>query len=173
MQTNPVLMFVLAAALSMPIPASAQASDDRPVYKLKSEDPYTGTSIRHDLTVSTLPYNKTYAQLSEEDKLQLRSVYENMGPGDEPPFPLRGYKTLFKAMHTVQRKLMEKGDLVIVVNVDAEGNGTGVKVYKSPDPELTQVVSTLMILEKYKPALCKGQPCAMDFPLHLTFTVKY
>lgn len=171
MRTIPALLAVLLAAL--PLYAPAQSTDDRPVYKLKSEDPRTGTSIRHDLAISGLPYNKTYAQLSEEDKLILRSVYENLDPDDEPPFPVRGYKTLFKAMNTVQRKLMERGDLVIVVRVDAEGNGTGVKVYKSPDPELTQVVATLMLLEKYKPALCHGKPCAMEFPLHVVFTVEH
>jgi hypothetical protein len=44
---------------------------------------------------------------------------------------------------------------------------------KSPDPKLTQGVATALMLTKYKPAVCRGQPCQMAYPLRMTFTVSH
>ncbi|CAN7217612.1 energy transducer TonB [Pseudoduganella sp. LjRoot289] len=171
MRYTPILILALAAAMSQS--ASAQAPDGKPVYRMKAEEAHVGTNIKRDAAVFRLPYDKPYAQLSAEDKAIVRGVYERMGPDDEPPFPLRGYKTIFKALSTVQGKLQAQGELDIAVIVDPQGNGTGVKVYKSPDPEMTKVVATLMMLEKYKPALCSGQPCEQEFPLRVSFTLEH
>ncbi|KQV79767.1 hypothetical protein ASD15_17180 [Massilia sp. Root351] len=138
---------------------------------MKADAPRTGTNILHDLIVSPLPYNKTYAQLSPDDKRMLRGLYEHMGPDDEPPFPLRGYKTIFKALSEIQGKMLVVGELDIAVMVDANGEGSSVTIYKAPDPEIARVVATLMMLEKYKPALCSGKPCEQAFPLRAHFSV--
>jgi hypothetical protein len=169
------LIFALTALLAaaLPLSAMAQAAEASAAYKLKQEEPPTGSSIKRDATISSFPYDKPYSQLSERDKQRLRALYEQMGPDDEPPFPLRGYKSIFKSLATVQSRLLVAGELDIAVIVDSEGNGTGVKVYKSPDPEMTKVVATLMMLERYKPALCKGAPCAQEFPLRMNFTLAH
>jgi len=171
MRVTPI--FILALAAFLPTCASAQSADQEPEYKLKSDNPRTGTHLRHDVAISRLPYDKTYAQLSDEDKRMLRALYENMGPDDEPPFPVRGYKTIFKALSEIQSKMLVTGMLDIAVIVDANGEGSSVKIYSSPDPEMARVVATLMMIEKYKPALCSGQPCEQEFPLKVNFTLKY
>ena len=160
----------LAAAV-LPLSASAQPAEEGPVYKLKADSPRIGTNILHNLIVSRLPYDKTYAQLSADDKRMLRGLYEHMGPDDEPPFPLRGYKTIFKALSEIQGKMLVVGELDIAVMVDANGEGSSVTIYKAPDPEIARVVATLMMLEKYKPALCSGKPCEQAFPLRAHFSV--
>jgi hypothetical protein len=173
MRFTPILTLALALAAFLPLSALAQPADQKPEYKLKSDTPHTGTHLRHNLAVSRLPYDKTYTQLSDEDKHMLRSLYENMGPDDEPPFPLRGYKAIFKALSVIQQKMLVSGKLDIAVIVDANGEGTSVKIYSSPDPEIARVVATLMMIEKYKPAMCSGQPCEQEFPLKVNFTLTH
>jgi hypothetical protein len=170
MRLAPTLILALTAAL--PLSASAEWAEEKPVYRMKADEPHVGTYIKRDAAIFRIPYDKPYAELSDEDKRTLRAVYEHMGPDDEPPFPIRGYKTIFKALSEVQAKLLVKGMLDIAVTIDAEGNGTGVNIYASPDPEMTRVVATLMMLEKYKPALCGGKPCAQEFPLCVNFTLR-
>jgi hypothetical protein len=171
MRFVPTLIMALTAAL--PLSASAQSTEEKPVYKMKADEPHVGTHLKRDEAISRIPYDKTYAQLSDEDKRILRAVYEHMGPDDEPPFPIRGYKTIFKALSKIQDKLRVQGLLDIAVTVDAEGVGTSVTIYASPDPEMTRVVAALMMLEKYKPALCGGKPCVQEFPLRAKFTMSH
>lgn len=171
MRYTPTIILALAAVL--PITTPAQSAQEEPEYRMKAETPRTGTNIPHNLLSSRLPYNKTYDQLTNEDKHLLRSLYQHMGPDDEPPFPLRGYKTIYKALSDIQRKMLVQGELEIAVTVDAKGEGTSVKIYASPDPEMTRIVATLMMLEKYKPAVCSGKPCEQDFHFKVNFRVQY
>lgn len=169
MRFVPILNLALAAAL--PLSALAQPAQEKPLYKLKAEAPHTGTSILHDLAIANFPYDKPYAKLSADDRQMLRALYEHMGPDDEPPFPLRGYKTIFKALSEIQRNMLITGELDIAITVDANGDGTSVTIYKTPDADMARMVATLMMIEKYKPALCSGKPCAQAFPFRAHFTV--
>jgi hypothetical protein len=162
---------VLAASAGLSSPALAQTAE--PQYRMKENEAQTGTLLKRDAAISSLPYNKPYADLSDEDKRKLRSVYENMGADDEPPFPRRGYKTVFQALAQIQRKMHIDGMIDLGVMIDPEGNASGVKVYQSPDPEVTRVVSTLLMLEQYKPALCHGQPCSQELPFRANFTMHH
>lgn len=167
MRIHPAL--ILASACTLPLHASAQASEAAPRYTLKESEPRTGSSIKRNFSSSSIPYNKAYADLSDAEKAMLRAHYENMAPDDEPPFPLRGYKTLFRALHAVQERLAVPGVIDLGVMVDEQGKGTSVKVYASPDPELTRMVASLLLAERYKPALCHGQPCSQEFPFKVNF----
>ena len=44
---------------------------------------------------------------------------------------------------------------------------TAVSVFESPDPEITRVAASVLMLSKFKPAVCAGRPCAMQFPLEV------
>ncbi|WP_157201476.1 energy transducer TonB [Massilia sp. Root418] len=167
MRICPVLILALASAV--PLAAAAQTGEPAPRHTLKESEPPTGSSIKRNISSGRFPYDKAYADLSDADKALLRANYEDMGPDDEPPFPLRGYKAVFKALYEIQRKLAITGVIDIGIMVDAEGKGTSVKVYRSPDPELTRIVAALMIVEQYKPALCHGQPCTQEFPFKVRF----
>jgi hypothetical protein len=142
-------------------------------YRMKESDARTGTLLKRDAARVTLPPDKTYPELSEADKARLRSLYEQMGPEDEPPFPARGYGPLMRAMSTVQRKLHIEGMVDIGVIVGLDGRASQVKVYGSPDPQLTTVVANVLMLEKYKPALCRGTPCVQEFPFKANFTLTH
>lgn len=63
------------------------------------------------------------------------------------------------------------GDFSAEVEIGADGNPVAMAVFKSPDPEITKVVSDIVLLSSFKPARCKGVPCAMAFPFHIAFKV--
>jgi hypothetical protein len=120
-----------------------------------------------------LPLNKPYADLSDQEKARIKGIYENMADDDEPPFPLRGFTRLYRSIEVLQRKLGVSGMLDIALLVGADGLGQTVKVYKSPDDELTRSVVYLLMQEKFKPAQCHSQPCAQEFPFRINFTMHH
>lgn len=60
------------------------------------------------------------------------------------------------------------GPFLIHVKVGKDGNATEVVVPASPDEKITQAIAAVLMNEKYKPGVCKGKPCAMDFPFSTT-----
>ena len=68
--------------------------------------------------------------------------------------------------------MLAQGDLTMFVEVNEQGEATAVSVLKSPDPKLTQAVAAVLMLTKYKPALCRGQPCGMGYPFRMNFSVE-
>jgi hypothetical protein len=144
-------------------PKSATANSPTRAYNAATQS--TGTIIKKDIRWnSKVPLEATYGELNDEQRAELLSMYEKLEPGDEPPYPLEGMKPIFSAIKKAQRVLQARGELNMVVNVDAEGKATTVEdrgnVYNAQMTELTQQV---LLLTKYKPAVCKGQPCAMQF----------
>jgi hypothetical protein len=157
------------AALLFILAASAAHAEE---YRLKSADAATGTLIKRDAAIGGLPFNKPYADLSAEDKARIRAIYESMADDDEPPFPLRGFTRLYRQIEVLQRKLRVTGMLDLSVVVGPDGLGQTVTIYKSPDDEVARSVSYLLMQEKFKPALCHGQPCTQEFPFRIDFTLR-
>jgi len=163
------LAAVLIAWLGACVPVQAQDATPPVRYSIKEEVPTVGTSIPRNLVVASMPFKKSYAQLTPEQQARLKAQYEQMGEGDEPPYPLNGTHALYKALSDAQQKLNLIGDLLMIAEIDNQGQATSVAVMQSPGPEMTQVAATALILEKYKPAQCAGVACKMQFPLSVSF----
>lgn len=125
----------------------------------------TGSILRKDIRWdSKIPLNATYSQLNDEQKAELHSQYEKLEPGDEPPFPVDGIKPIFSAIRKAQRTLQARGELDMVVNVDAQGNATSVEDRGHvQNQQMTELAQQVLLLTKFKPAVCKGQPCVMQY----------
>src|SRR5436853_287091 len=64
----------------------------------------TGSILKKDIRWdSPIPLNKTYGELTDEQKAALHKMYEKLGPNDEPPFPAEGMKPIFNAVKKAQR----------------------------------------------------------------------
>jgi hypothetical protein len=61
---------------------------------------------------------------------------------------------------------------MLIATVEANGEVSSVKAIGSPSPEMTKFASTILLLTKFKPAICSGHPCRMDFPLWYEFQVE-
>lgn len=151
-------------------PVEAQAPPAR--YSLKAMDATFATPFSRKLAFgSPIPFDKTYAELDEVHKRWLRSQYENMAETDEPPFPRFGLAPLYRAVADVQRQVSVRGDLSIIVDVDSSGQATRAAVYETPDPGIANRVAALLLRHPYKPAVCGGQPCAMQFAFRVQLRV--
>lgn len=153
-------------------PAFAAEPLPPPIFDLKQEIPTIGSHIpRKVMTGSQVPINRRYAELTEQEREIVRSRYEAMMPLDEPPYPADGLMAIYRAVSEIQRKVLAQGELSMFADIDAQGHVTTISVMKSPDPTLTRALANVLMLTQFKPAVCRGQPCAMGFPLRVTFTV--
>jgi tetratricopeptide (TPR) repeat protein len=144
-------------------------------YTIKQDEPTTGSHIRREQIISSLPLDKRYSELTNEQRNAVKSQYEQMAEDDEPPFPVNGLGPVYKAISEIHKKIVLRdryglgvsGPLAMHIQVDSQGNATSVSVYQSPDPEMTKSAATIAMLTRYKPAMCGGQPCAMVFPVRM------
>jgi hypothetical protein len=151
--------------------AQTAATVDTKRYSLKEDNPATGTHIRRELVTGVvIPMDKAYAALTLAQQALVKEQYEGMGAGDEPPFPADGLISIYKPLSKAQNSLGVVGPLSILVDIDSEGTPISVSVIRSPDKEMTLFVARLLMLTKFKPALCNGQPCRMQYPFRITFS---
>ena len=134
----------------------------------------TGTRIpRRVVTGSLIPINRRYADLTPDERQLVKSQYEAMAPADEPPFPVDGLESVYAAVAKVQKILLVTGNLAMEVEVDSQGQASAVRVLASPDPKLTQAVALVLLLTRYKPAVCGAKPCRMSLPINVNFSVDH
>jgi len=157
------------ALLACGVPAAHAQLWRPPVRDYNATTPETGTILRREmLWTSSIPLNKTWEQFSPQEKEDLLSQYRVLGPGDEPPFPVDGMKPIFSALKKAQFILRAKGELDMVVWVDEEGHATKVADMGGVhDIQLTELMQQVLLLTRYKPAVCDGEPCRMLFPFKM------
>jgi hypothetical protein len=157
--TRFLLPCLLAAAFSAGAqsPAPGHAITRAPVPG--SLDPRIGA------TSEDLPLNRRYAEFTDAEKAVVRGWYESLKPGDEPPFPAGGMRPVVDNLMRIQVRLSYEGELYLAAAVGPDGRVNAVKVLRSPDPEMSRMAATVLMETKFKPALCDGLPCGMDFPL--------
>jgi TonB-like protein len=160
---------ILAAVSSAPVVISvAQAGDEPARYSLNQERPETGTLIPRALVTGTrIPLDKSYAELSPQQQQTLKADYANMGASDEPPFPVNGLKAVSQAIAQADVSATVEGELIMQVDVNSNGDATSVTTVRSPNVHISRIASSALQQQKYKPAVCRGQPCAMKFVYHV------
>jgi hypothetical protein len=121
---------------------------------------------------TSIPMHLRYEEMTPVQQDQVKGQYERLGPNDEPPFPEAGLAPLIKAVHQAQTRLLVEGDLFLVAEIDATGLPRKVAAYSSPSSQMTRVASQILMLTRFKPARCAGEPCTQQFPLHLLFKVE-
>lgn len=136
------------------------------------DDPPASAKTRRYGTSSRIPINLTYGELSPAERKRLHARWEHIADGDEPPFPVDGLASIYEATSLAQQVHLVVGKLTLIATVEPDGTVSQVKALGSPSAELTQTVASVLLLTKFKPAVCSGQPCRMDFPLDYEFRVE-
>lgn len=159
-----VLLLLLSVVPSTVLAAEPPAAT-RPVFSATESAPETGTRLRKDVGRTSLyPLDKPWQRFSEEEKARVRELYEDMQPGDEPPFPARGMQPVLEMLSRVMGAAGKRGLVHLEMTVDAEGKTTTFKIYEMPDLDTAKYVAAVFNATKFKPAVCAGKPCRMDFP---------
>lgn len=145
-------------------------------FRVRPSTPAYGSNIYTDPTLdTTIPLRRTYSKMSAEEKRKLHSWFPLIDEGDEPPYPLYGLMPISTRIAEGRSVVGGEwaGPLNIYVDVDAQGNPTGVSVFATPNKEIADYAVAEALKHKFKPAVCAGKPCAMKFPLLLHFGYSY
>jgi hypothetical protein len=141
-----------------------------PIYQLKEDMPAVGSNIKRRATPDYIvPINRRYHELTKEEKIKFNSLFDDLEAGDEPPFPQDGLYDIFRVIRKLRDFDTSIGDLKISTLINEKGEAELVKVYGVPQGYMMQIITNAMVVIKYKPAMCQGEPCKMEFPLHLEF----
>jgi hypothetical protein len=140
---------------------------------LLAEPDHRHRGIRREIAPGwTLPYEKTYEQLTPEEKELLRSAYEDLAADDEPPYPLSGMGKITRQIAQAQQTLLVKGRAAGFAMIDANGDVTDISFFEMPNEETAKVIAFVYMRAKFKPAKCHGVPCSMGFPIAIAFSLR-
>ena len=163
-----MLRYLALATVLVACAAFAQS----PQHTVREDAPRVGSNIRRDLTGPvSIPINLPYESLSQSDRRKFHQNYEAIADGDEPPFPKGGLQAILKPITQGQQRLLVEGDLFLVATVLADGSVKEVTARGSPSEQMTNFAAQVLLLTPFKPALCSGKPCVMEFPLRMNFSV--
>jgi hypothetical protein len=139
-------------------------------YSLRYDQALPGSLYKDSLASNGMhPLTKGYEAFTPEEKAAVRSLYEGMPENDEPPFPKGGMRTIFREISKLVGQFRARGDLTIVVSVDTNGEASGVKIVKYEDLDFAKAVAYVLVSARYKPAVCSGSPCELEFPYRFSF----
>jgi len=151
--------------------ASAATASAR-FWLLSGDDP-TGSHIRNKVVYATLPLDRGFDELTPDQQRLVRSYYPALDAGDEPPYPLKGGKELYKLLVSLVRHMRMMDDILVYVAVDADANVTSVTTMTTIDTTFRDLIAAGAGLLKYKPAQCGGHPCAGVVPFRLKLRTLY
>ena len=167
------IIISIAVVLGNGIAASCMAQSAPTDYTIREDEPHHSALILNTrMRTDSVAINKRYHELSAQDRARLHSWWQSIPEGDEPPFPANGLKSIHSAMLKAQDMLSVEGDLYLVATVDSNGDVIQVKTVGSPSAEMTKFAASVVGLTKFKPAICGGKPCQMDFPFSYKFTLE-
>ncbi len=119
-----------------------------------------------------VPFKKAYAELTPAEQWLVKKEYPILQERDEPPYPLGGAAAIAQSFVEAQRSLQTDAEFRLNVLIAADGKPTTAEIIKAPTPELGRLAATILLLAKYKPAICAGKPCAMRYPVHFKLTME-
>jgi hypothetical protein len=151
--------------VAMELPSEATVAAE---FSLLSDNEPVGSHIRNKVVYGPLPLDQGFDELTPEQQRFVRSTYPALDAGDDPPYPLRGGKELYKLLVSMIRHIGVKDEILVYVAVGADGGVSSVTTISTLDAKLIDLIATAAGLLKYKPAHCGGRPCAGVVPFNLS-----
>lgn len=149
--------------------AAREAVGEPNQVKLRDDASALGTLMPRTIMKSTIPANLGWDALTPAQKEYVRSEYPALEPGDEPPYPLNGSVEFSRVVHAAADKYQARGVLRLHVLVGTDGKAKEVRKVGSFDDEMVRYVGGAAMAQRYKPAVCHGQPCEMLYPIDIRF----
>lgn len=160
---------VAAICLAGALVCQAAAAQDAPERRYRLKELTLDSHIPYEYARGVgYPLDRAYKRFTEREKQAFKDFYEPMLPDDEPPFPAEGLKPVIQKLSRLVGLLKIEGEVVLHITINAQGEATGFKVFRATNPQVVEAVAKVFAQTPFKPAVCDGQPCEMDFP----FTAK-
>jgi hypothetical protein len=161
-----IVVFLLLA--TSPSVLAAEPPVPKAGYSAQEATPKTGSRLRENIgSTSLYPLDRPWHRFTDEQKAKVRALYEDMPVEDEPPFPAKGMQPVLQDLSRILGAARAEGVVHLEMTVDPTGKTTAFKIYKMPDLDTAKYVAVVFNATKFKPAVCGGKPCQMDFPFRL------
>jgi len=134
-------------------------------YEVKHKQPPTGSHLAEVAASGYfVPPEKPYAGLTPEQQRAVKSFYHILQEDDVPPYPANGNGELSRHLSALIPRMDKFGHVKANVSVDEKGVPQSVALLSMPSPQSGELVASMLMLIKYTPGSCAGQPCAMAVP---------
>ena len=136
----------------------------------REDTPQTGTRILARNTRSPVPPGANWDALTSEQKDWIRTRYQTLEQGDDPPYPVNGTSEFFKVAQAASQAFPDaRGKLRLYILVGKDGVPKSVRKAGTYNEDITRHMAAAAMAIRYKPALCHGEPCEMVYPFELNF----
>jgi hypothetical protein len=127
------------------------------------------SGYQYDKINSTVPYDKSWDQLTPAQKLNVRHWYKDLPDNVEPPFPEHGLLEIVRAADDSGPARMKGDDpLLMIVSVDDKGNVTNVD-WKGRQVFLAVTLKKTFRSVRFKPGKKDGVPVSSVFYYSIGF----
>ena len=149
--------------------SQAPAAIPEQIYRMKGGEMTPGFTMIQPGVTSSVPFDKSYVELTPEQQALVKRQYPGLEEGDEPPYPAKGIGPIYKWITQAQDKVNVALKLRLNVLVGKDGNALSVTTIGASSPEIARFAAMVVAKEKYKPAVCHGAPCEMVYPFIMNF----
>jgi len=115
----------------------------------------------------TMPADKSWDELTPEQKAEVKRPYVVLLKEDEPPYPVGGSKRMYNYFSEVAKRTDSDWHFEAYALIDASGHVAGLNILEAPSQEMTQILKAVLVQQKFKPAKCSGEPCPMFYALQV------
>lgn len=140
-------------------------------YQVKHAEPPVGSHLAEvAATGHFVPPEKSYAALTPDQQRLVKHAYPLLQEDDVPPYPALGHGELSRNLSNLIRQMDRLGEVLAIVSIDEQGVPQSVALLKMPSSQVGKLVASMLMLAKYTPGRCGGQPCAMAVAFSYVFT---
>lgn len=136
-------------------------------YTNASNEPVKGRWVWENAWSQGVPHNLGYHELTPGQRQLVRNAYPMLDDTDEPPYPANGITNIMHKLGNLGVPV--EGTLRLDIRIDKNGTPASVKLYPFASAAVARAAAYILMSEKYKPALCHGQPCEMDYTFSITY----
>ena len=161
------LKLILISALLLTGASQAYAVPSQKLYSITTTE--LGSLKPSYQAVSTVPFDRSFSELSEREQNLVRKKFINLNLNDVPPYPVKGAGSLYRPILKAGSRHNEVGLLKLKASINAQGDVTKVEIESAPSPWLARKASKIVQRTKFEAGLCDGVQCEMQFPVELAF----
>ena len=136
-------------------------------FALKGETP-TGTRLQQIDATASLPFDKRYFELTEQQRADYRARFSGIQQDEVPPFPRNGLQEVYRPLIDANKNGVS-GQLTLNVVVNELGQVEDLKVLDAPNSQVADDSAEVLRKTQFEPAYCAGAPCKMTFPVQIKY----